>query len=128
MAIISQAGDRIDFAIDRLFTRQNERMSNIIIRLSAAPMRGISNARLKQTRVINRMNSAIDKMFMLQKNRITAFDSILNSTNPTRVLERGYSMAIDDAGVPVTSVVGLKSGDPLTVVLKDGRVQTEVRE
>ena len=128
VAIISQAGDRIDFAIDRLFTRQNERMSNIIIRLSAAPMRGISNARLKQTRVVNRMNSAIDKMFMLQKNRITAFDSILTSTNPTRVLERGYSMAIDDAGVPVTSVVGLKSGDPLTVVLKDGRVQTEVRE
>ena len=128
MAIISQAGDRIDFAIDRLFTRQNERISNIIIRLSAAPMRGISNARLKQTQIMNRMNSATDKMFMLQKNRITAFDSILTSTNPTRVLERGYSMAIDDDGVPVTSIVGLKSGDPLTVVLKDGRVQTEVRE
>ena len=128
IAIISQAGDRIDFAIDRLFTRQNERMSNIIIRLSAAPMRGISNARLKQTHIMNRMNSATDKMFMLQKNRITAFDSILTSTNPTRVLERGYSMAIDDDGVPVTSVVGLKSGDPLTVVLKDGRVQTEVRK
>jgi exodeoxyribonuclease VII large subunit len=128
MAIISQAGDRIDFAIDRLFTRQNERISNLIIRLSAAPMRGISNARLKQTQIMNRMNSATDKMFMLQKNRITAFNSILTSTNPTRVLERGYSMAIDDDGVPVTSVVGLKSGDPLTVVLKDGRVQTEVRE
>jgi len=91
-------------------------------------MRGISNARLKQTQIMNRMNSATDKMFMLQKNRITAFDSILTSTNPTRVLERGYSMAIDDDGVPVTSIVGLKSGDPLTVVLKDGRVQTEVKE
>lgn len=128
VAIISQTGDRIDFAIDRIFARQNERLSNIIIRLSAAPMRGISNARLKQTQIGNRINSAVDKMFMRQKNRLTAFDSILSSTNPTRVLERGYSMAINEAGIPVTSVVGLKSGDPLTVVLKDGRVQTEVQE
>ena len=65
---------------------------------------------------------------MSQKNRITAFDSILTSTNPTRVLDRGYSMAINEEGIPITSVVGLKSGDPLTVVLKDGRVQTEVKE
>ena len=65
---------------------------------------------------------------MTQKNRITAFDSILTSTNPTRVLDRGYSMAINEEGIPITSVVGLKSGDPLTVVLKDGRVQTEVKE
>ena len=91
-------------------------------------MRGISNARLKQTQIGNRINSAIDKMFMQQKNRLTAFDSILTSTNPTRVLDRGYSMAINEEGIPVTSVVGLKSGDSLTVVLKDGRVQTEVKE
>ena len=128
LAIISQAGDRIDFATDRLFARQNERISNIIIRLSAAPMRGISNARLKQTKIGNRIDSAVDKMFMSQKNRLTAFESILSSTNPTRVLERGYSMAINEDGIPVTSIVGLKSGDPLTVVLKDGRVQTEVKE
>ena len=51
----------------------------------------------------------------------------LKSTNPTRVLERGYSMAVDEKGVPVTSVAGLKQGDPLTVVLKDGQVETEVR-
>ena len=91
-------------------------------------MRGISNARLRQTNIANQMNSAIERMFMQQKNRLTAFSSILTSTNPTRVLERGYSMAIDKDGSPVTSVAGLKRGDPLTVVLKDGKVQTEVQE
>ena len=34
-------------------------------------------------------------------------------------------MAVDEQGVPVTSVAGLKQGDPLTVVLKDGQVETE---
>jgi exodeoxyribonuclease VII large subunit len=128
IALIGQATDRLDFALDRLFVRHNDKLSNIIIRLSAAPMRGISNARLRQTNIANQMNSAIERMFMQQKNRLTAFSSILTSTNPTRVLERGYSMAIDKDGSPVTSVAGLKRGDPLTVVLKDGKVQTEVQE
>ena len=127
IAIIAQAQDRLDFAIDKLFSRKNEVISNIILRLSAAPMRGISNAKLRQSNLSNKMSSAIEKFFMTQKNRLTGIDSILNSTNPTRVLERGYSMAVSEQGKPVTSVVGLKQGDPLTVVLKDGKVETEVK-
>ena len=90
-------------------------------------MRGISNAKLWQSQLSGRMSSAIERFFMIEKNRLTGLDSILNSTNPTRVLERGYSMAVNEKGVPITSVVGLKQGDPLTVVLKDGQVETEVR-
>ena len=127
IAIIAQAGDRLDFAIDKLFSRKNEVLSNIILRLSAAPMRGISNAKLRQSSLSNKMSSAIERFFMIQKNRLTGIDSILNSTNPTRVLERGYSMAVNEQGKPVTSIVGLKQGDPLTVVLKDGKVETEVK-
>ena len=127
IAIIAQAEDRLDFAIDKLFSRKNEVLSNIILRLSAAPMRGISNAKLRQSNLSNKMSSAIERFFMIQKNRLVGFDSVLNSTNPTRVLDRGYSMAVDQDGRPVTSVVGLKQGDALTVVLKDGKVQTEVK-
>ena len=127
LAIIGQAQDRLDFAIDKLFSRKNEILANLALRLSAAPMRGISRANLHQSKLGDRMNSAIERFFLIQKNRLTGLGSILKSTNPTRVLERGYSMAIDEQGVPVTSVAGLKQGDPLTVVLKDGQVETEVR-
>ena len=128
LAIIAQATDRLDFAIDRLFIRNNEKIGNLIIRLSAAPMRGISNARLKQSQLSGRINSATDRILMREKNLLTGFGSILKSTNPTNVLERGYSMTVNQKGNPVTSVVGLKAGDSLTVVLKDGQVQTEVKE
>jgi exonuclease VII large subunit len=37
-------------------------------------------------------------------------------------------MTVNEKGIPVTSVVGLKTGDSLTVVLKDGQVKTEVKE
>lgn len=128
LAIIAQATDRLDFAIDRLFIRNNEKIGNLIIRLSAAPMRGISNARVKQSQLSGRINSATDRILMREKNLLTEFGSILKSTNPTNVLERGYSMTVNQKGNPVTSVVGLKAGDSLTVVLKDGQVQTEVKE
>ena len=128
IAIIEQAHDRLDFAVTKIFVRQNERISNLTIRLSAAPMRGITNAKLKQSKLYSRMLSSIDKFFLIEKNRHTSIETILNSTNPTRVLERGYSMAINAEGKPVTSVVGLKQGDPLTVVLKDGEVETEVKK
>ena len=127
LAIIAQAQDRLDFAIDKLFSRRNEILANLTLRLSAAPMRGISRANLHQSKLGDRMNSALERFLLIQKNRLTGLESILKSTNPTRVLERGYSMAVDEQGVPVTSVVGLKQGDPLTVVLKDGQVETEVR-
>ena len=127
LALIAQAQDRLDFAIDKLFSRKSEILANLTLRLSAAPMRGISKANLLQSKLGDRMNSALQRFFLIQKNRLTGLESILKSTNPTRVLERGYSMAVDEQGVPVTSVAGLKQGDPLTVVLKDGQVETEVR-
>ena len=127
LAMVAQAQDRLDFAIDKLFSRKNEILANFTLRLSAAPMRGISRANLHQSKLGDRMNSALERFFLIQKNRLTGLESTLKSTNPTSVLERGYSMAVDEKGVPVTSVVGLKQGDPLTVVLKDGQVETEVR-
>ena len=127
LAMVAQAQDRLDFAVDKLFSRKNELLANLTLRLSAAPMRGISRANLHQSKLGDRMNSALERFFLIQKNRLTGLESILKSTNPTRVLERGYSMAVDEQGVPVTSVAGLKQGDPLTVVLKDGQVETEVR-
>ena len=99
VAIVAQAADRLDFAIDRLFTRNNEKIGNLIIRLRAAPMRGISNARLKQSQFVSRIQSATDRILMREKNRLTGFDSILKSTNPTNVLERGYSMAVNEKGL-----------------------------
>ena len=127
LAMVAQAQDRLDFAIDKLFSRKNEILANFTLRLSAAPMRGISRANLHQSKLGDRMNSALERFFLIQKNRLTGLESTLKSTNPTSVLEREYSMAVDEKGVPVTSVVGLKQGDPLTVVLKDGQVETEVR-
>ena len=128
LALIAQAQDRLDFAIDNLFAKKNEKISSMILRLSAAPMKGISNATLRNERLKSRLSNAVERQITSRKNRLLTIESILKSTNPERVLERGYSMALNENGKPVTSIAGLKQGDPLTVVLKDGKVQTEVKK
>ena len=100
----------------------------MIIRLSAAPMKGISNAKLRNSRLYSRLNSAVERDILTKKNRLLTIDSILKSTNPERVLDRGYSMTMDTDGKPVTSIAGLKEGDLLSVVLRDGKVTTEVKK
>ena len=127
-AIIAQSSDRLDFAVDNLFAKNNEKIASMIIRLSAAPMKGISNAKLHNARLNSRLSNAVERQITTRKNRLTTIQSILNSTNPNRVLERGYSMALNEKGKPVTSIAGLKQGDPLTVVLRDGKVETEVKK
>ncbi len=124
---IEQGGDRLELAVSRLFERMDKRLDTLSIRLSAAPMRGISNARLNLTTMKNRLNSSTDSILNSQRNRLATIFSMLTATNPVRVLERGYSMALNQEGKPVTSIEGLKSGDGLTVVLKDGQVDTEVK-
>jgi len=37
-------------------------------------------------------------------------------------------MTMDTDGKPVTSIAGLKEGDLLSVVLRDGKVTTEVKK
>jgi exodeoxyribonuclease VII large subunit len=125
---ISQARDRLDFAIERLFKREKERLTNMGVLLSSAPMRGISRGKLALSHLRNRHTSAVDRFMMTERSRVNRLQTLLSATNPTKVLERGYSMAIDERGDAVTSVAGLNKGDLLVVVMQDGQVETEVKK
>ena len=125
---ISQARDRLDFAVERLFKREKERLTNLGVLLSSAPMRGISKGKLSLSHYRSRHTSAVDRFMMTERSRVKRLQTLLSATNPTKVLERGYSMAIDERGDAVTSVAGLKKGDLLMVVMQDGQVETEVKK
>ena len=90
-------------------------------------MRGVSNGKLALSNLRNRHISAVDRLMVAERSRVNRLQTLLTATNPSKVLERGYSMAIDERGDPVTSIAGLKKGDLLLVVMQDGRVETEVR-
>lgn len=60
--------------------------------------------------------------------RLKALAEKLSLLNPFSILERGYSVTLDERGEVVTTVANLQEGARLMVKLKDGSVTTEVSE
>lgn len=50
----------------------------------------------------------------------------LESGDPIKILARGYGLVTDEEGRVVTAAEGLHPGDPLTIILKDGKVNCTV--
>lgn len=59
--------------------------------------------------------------------RVTAMESHLKHLNPDRVLERGYSIAVDASGAVVRDAESVAAGDVLDVTFARGSVRAEVK-
>ena len=53
---------------------------------------------------------------------LVAFERLLQSYHPARVLERGYAIVRDASGAPRSSVKQISPHDALTIQLRDGHV------
>ena len=53
------------------------------------------------------------------------FSSLLESYSHKKVLERGFALIQDEKGDAITSAQHITSGDQLSIILKDGTVQTK---
>lgn len=69
------------------------------------------------------------------RSRITGLEHLvsqamtrLEERNPSKILQMGYSMALDSLGHPVSSTAGFSPGDDVTVVMKDGILECSVKE
>ena len=64
----------------------------------------------------------------LEKNnmRLATAGARLEAVSPFSVMQRGYAMAMDEMGNPVTSVLPAKEGQALQVRMKDGMLMTTV--
>ena len=64
----------------------------------------------------------------LEKNnmRLGAAEGRLSAVSPFSIMQRGYAMAMDEKGKPVTSVLSLNEGQALQVRMKDGILTTTV--
>ena len=63
-----------------------------------------------------------------QEHRESNLSARLDALNPYSVLDRGYSFVAGPDGRAVTSVRGLEVGSSITVRMRDGKVQADVKE
>ena len=64
----------------------------------------------------------------LEKNnmRLVSAGARLEAVSPFSIMQRGYAVAMDEKGIPVTSVLSATEGQALQVRMKDGILETTV--
>jgi exodeoxyribonuclease VII large subunit len=62
------------------------------------------------------------------KNHFAIIEEKLNSSNPYKILEKGYSIALLENGELFKSVDDVEVGDSLRIIVRDGEVKCKVKE
>jgi len=115
--------------------RAEERISMYNIRVDELSSRMSSALKYRvdimQRRFI-RLDSSIDihikNIVSDAGNELRRYSERLESVNPNKVLERGYSMVTDRDGNALTSVSKLKEGSEVRIRMRDGSADAEIRK
>ncbi len=73
-----------------------------------------------------RMEKAFINSVTKENERFIRNVSKLDALSPLKILKRGYSMAVDEDGKPVSTVKKIKTGDVLKINFDDGKAQCRV--
>jgi exodeoxyribonuclease VII large subunit len=141
---------RLEAAAARRFaeTRQHHRL--LRHRLAGAPVSGLTRARHQLADLRARLNHTVDVQVSeatatlvghrhalhrateahlgRERERLAGLGAALRTTDPRRVLERGYGMIQQPDGDVIGSVSDVAVGDALLVHLADGTVTTAVED
>jgi exodeoxyribonuclease VII large subunit len=75
-----------------------------------------------------RLNQVVRRRVEEQKQRLMPLSNLVRTLGPQSVLNRGYSLTVDDGGNVISSITALNPGARLVTRLRDGEVESEIRE
>ena len=73
------------------------------------------------------LNQSILNMLRQEKQLLEHKKATLDALNPENVLQRGYTLTVDENGYPV-KINNSKPGDTIKTIFKDGSLTSEVKE
>lgn len=120
-------GERLLAAVARRLSRERERLEGLAARPALRRPRDLLDVRQQRLdELARRLATSGRHMMEVEGARLDALLERLEALSPRATLERGYSIALDSEGRPVSSVGRVGEGDPMELVLSDGRVDTRV--
>ena len=145
---IANLDQRIEDAAKRIISDCFNSLALLDSKLRNAPLKGVFNAKQRVSSLKSKMNTAIDNNFNRLRNDLTSsknkvynlvltsvnhektkmagYSSVLKSSHPKRVLERGYSLAMRKDGSIISSAKQVEIGDQITISLNDGLIESSV--
>src|SRR2546430_1571840 len=134
--LLRQQRQRADEMISRLAVGLRANLQRSRGRFVAAHMRIVSfdfrikiaDLRLRLEKRASALGSRSERLLRVKRERLDRLRLQLEERSPLRVLERGYSIAIDAAGNVLRSSEQVAVGDILGIQLARGRLTTEVKK
>ena len=106
--------------------REIRRGEALARRLVAARVRAVDSCRRAIEAFDSRRLRSLERELDRRRQRLDASTSRLSGVDPHRILRRGYAWLADGQGRPVASVEAVATGDVLSAVLHDGRIEVRV--
>jgi exodeoxyribonuclease VII large subunit len=87
---------------------------------------GLAKAKDTLNSIQMRLRDNSQQLLSFEKSRLIRMETILRSSHPKRVLERGYSMAQTKDGAVLSSVKNITSGQEITMTFADGSAFADI--
>ena len=133
--LLRQRRQRADELTSRLALGLKARLESSRRRFTAAHLRiarfdfraKIAALRRRFEKLGNELGVSIERLLRLKRERWQRLALQLQERSPLKVLERGYAIATDTAGVVLRDADQVEVGDEVRVQLHRGRLDTEVK-
>ena len=119
------AAERLLIAVGRRIAQGRDRLEGLVARPALRRPRDMLETRLQRLEELERRLTSTGRHVMeTERARLSSAWERLEALSPTGTLRRGYSLTLHAGGELVSRVGQVSPGDPLELVLQDGRVDT----
>ena len=80
------------------------------------------------TYLANRLKLAFSNKISLKLSVLDSLERRIREADPRKVLQRGYSLIVDDGGHIIKDTASVKPGDRLKIMLSDGTIEVNVEQ
>lgn len=111
-----------------LTAASDEKISNFQSRLALAFQNRVNVLESKLDILESGIKADIKAMMAAAESKLAMLETKISANDPRNVLSRGFSLALDSKGKKLTRAGGSKSGDKISVLFSDGRIEATVDE
>ncbi len=106
-----------------------QRLENCKLKLNKLnPVYDTAQKRIRLDGLENDLHSSMRLALQKSRSKCLLYKERLNSFAPENRLKKGFAYVEDKSGKPLVDINLLKTGDSLKLIMKDGKVYTDVRE
>jgi len=124
---LDESLDRLQNATESLLRRYKQKVDYLSDRAFFKRPESLYSAQVEKLEITRqRLTKDFENYMALKKARIDALGAKLVALNPTNVLDRGYSIVLDEKGAPMRSIAQAKQGQSIKTRLKDGIIESTI--